>query len=85
MPRVAFVTGANGFAGLNLAGALSGRQPTLTPEMVLQATRELTCDSSKAMRELGYRAVPLREMVADCVGWMIAEGLLPGVQSAPRH
>lgn len=67
-----------------LGGALSGRQPTLTPEMARQATRELGCDCSKAVRELGYRAVPLREMVDDCVGWMIAEGLLPGVQSAPR-
>ena len=65
-----------------LRGALTGTQPTLTPETARQATRELSCDSSKAMRELGYRAVPLREMVADCVGWMIAEGLLPGVQSA---
>jgi nucleoside-diphosphate-sugar epimerase len=67
-----------------LRGVLSGRQPTLTPEMVLQATRDVSCDSAKAMRELGYRAVPLREMVHDCVQWMAAEGLLPGVQSARR-
>ena len=65
-----------------LGGVLSGKQPTLTPEMVLQATRELTCDCSKATRELGYRAVPLREMVDDCVAWLAAEGRLPGVQSA---
>lgn len=65
-----------------LRGALSGTEPTLTPETVRQATRELTCDCSKAMRELGYRAAPLREMVGDCVTWMTAEGLLPGVQSA---
>jgi nucleoside-diphosphate-sugar epimerase len=65
-----------------LRGALSGRQPALTPETARQATRELSCDCSKAMRELGYRAVPLREMVRDCVDWMIAERLLPGVQSA---
>ena len=65
-----------------LRGALTGTQPTLTPETARQATRELSCDCSKAMRELGYHAVPLREMVAYCVGWMIAEGLLPGVQSA---
>jgi hypothetical protein len=36
------------------------------------------------MRELGYRAVPLREMVADCVDWLAAEGLLPGLQSPRR-
>jgi len=33
---------------------------------------------------VGFRAVPLREMVADCVAWLAAEGLLPGVQSARR-
>ena len=65
-----------------LRGALSGTEPALTPDIVRQATRELTCDCSKAMRELGYRAVPLRDMVGDCVAWMTAEGLLPGVQSA---
>jgi dihydroflavonol-4-reductase len=75
---VLYVIGAIGVLG----GALSGSTPTLTPETARQATRELTCDSSKAMRELGYRAVPLREMVADCVDWLAAEGLLPGVQSA---
>jgi dihydroflavonol-4-reductase len=65
-----------------LGGALSGTEPTLTPETARQAMRELTCDCTKAMRELGYRAVPLREMVADCVAWLAAEGRLPGVQSA---
>lgn len=80
-PTPAWLLRLLGAAGA-LGGALSGRQPTLTPETARQATRELSCDCSKAMRELGYRAVPLREMVADCIGWMIAEGLLPGVQSA---
>lgn len=65
-----------------LRGALTGTEPRLTPEMARQAARELTCDCSKAERELGYRAVPLREMVAGCVAWMSAEGLLAGVQSA---
>ena len=65
-----------------LRGALSGIEPALTPETARQATRELTCDCSKAIRELGYRAVPLRQMVGDCVAWLAAEGRLPGVQSA---
>jgi hypothetical protein len=34
------------------------------------------------MRELGYRAVPLGEMVRDCVAWLATEGLLGGVESA---
>lgn len=75
---VLYIIGALGALG----GALSGAVPTLTPETARQATRELTCDSSKAVRELGYRAVPLREMVGDCVAWLAVEGRLPGVQSA---
>jgi nucleoside-diphosphate-sugar epimerase len=65
-----------------LRAAVTGIEPRLTPEMARQATRKLTCDCAKAERELGYRAVPLREMVAACVGWLSAEGLLAGVQSA---
>ncbi|MGE3161547.1 MAG: SDR family oxidoreductase [Burkholderiales bacterium] len=61
---------------------LTGREPTLTPEIVLQVAREVSCDSAKAERELGYRAAPLGEMVADCVAWLGAEGLLPGLESA---
>jgi dihydroflavonol-4-reductase len=67
-----------------LSGALTGKEPSLTPETARQATRELTCDCTKAMRELGYRAVPLRDMVRDCVNWLAAEGLLAGA-AAPRR
>jgi nucleoside-diphosphate-sugar epimerase len=80
-PTPAWVLHVMGAIGA-LRGAISGQAPTLTPETALQATRELTCDCSKAMRELGFRAVPLREMVGDCVAWLAAEGLLAGVQSA---
>lgn len=61
---------------------LTGREPTLTPDVVLQVTRRVSCDFAKAERELAYRAVPLRDMVADCVAWLAAEGLLAGVESA---
>jgi len=80
-PTPAWVLHVMGAIGA-LRGAISGQAPTLTPETALQATRELTCDCSKAMRELGFRAMPLREMVGDCVAWLAAEGLLAGVQSA---
>ena len=59
-------------------GALTRRMPELTPEIVRLATTTTFCDCSKAMRELGLRAVPLRDMVADCAAWMAGEGLLPG-------
>jgi dihydroflavonol-4-reductase len=67
-----------------LRGALSGIEPRLTPETARQATRQLTCDCSTAMRELGYRAVPLREMVGGCVSWLAAEGLLASAASPRR-
>ena len=62
---------------------VTGRQPTLTPEAAAAVTRELTCDCTKAVHELGLRAVPLRDMVLDCARWLAAEGLLPGVESTP--
>lgn len=65
-----------------MQGALTGRPPTLTPEAVRMVTGDVTCDCSKAERELGFRSVPLADMVADCVGWLTAEGLL-GEPSRP--
>ena len=80
-PTPAWVLRTLGLLG-GAASHLTGRQPTLTPEASRMVTRNVSCDSSKAMRELGFRAVPLREMVGDCVAWLDAEGLLAGVQSA---
>lgn len=61
-----------------LQSRMTGRPPTLTPEAARMVTREVSCNCSKAMRELGFRSVPLREMVSDCVGWLAAEGRLAG-------
>jgi dihydroflavonol-4-reductase len=36
--------------------------------------RRVTVHSLKAQRELGYRVVPLKDMVKDCYDWMLAEG-----------
>jgi nucleoside-diphosphate-sugar epimerase len=69
-----------GWAGA-IKGALTGRAPDITPEIVRLGLRYFSCDCSKAVRELGFRIVPLKEMVADCAAWMIAEGQLPGVES----
>lgn len=66
-------------AALGALGArVTGRPPTLTPEAARMVTREVFCDCSKAARELGFREVPLREMVSECVGWLAAEGRLAG-------
>ncbi len=47
------------------------REPMLTPH-----TTELLCEtilssSDKAVKELGYRIVPLEEMLMDCYHWMV--------------
>lgn len=73
-----------GWAGA-LKGALTGRAPDITPEIVRLGLRYFSCDSSKAVRELGLRVVPLKDMVADCAEWMVAEGLLPGVEASGRR
>ena len=61
---------------LSLGAALTGRAPEVTPEGVAITCKRVTLDSALAQRELGYRPSTLREMVADCVAWMRAEGLL---------
>ena len=78
-PTPAWLLRAVGALGA-LRGALTGRAPEITPEVVRMGLRSFTCDSSKAVRELGFRVVPLRGMVADCAAWMAAEGHLPGVE-----
>jgi len=55
---------------------VTGREPEMTPEGVAVACAHLHADSARAEAELGYRAVPLRTIVEDCVTWLRAEGLL---------
>ena len=37
-------------------------------------SRHVSTASLKAQRELGYRVLPLKQMVKDCYDWMAAEG-----------
>lgn len=74
-PTPAWVLKAMGRVG-NWASLFTGQQPTLTPEAASMVTRSMFCDCSKAMRELGYQAVPLRAMAEDCYTWLKQEGLL---------
>jgi dihydroflavonol-4-reductase len=60
----------------NWISYLTDKPPSVTPEMVRMITRTMYCDSSKAERELGFRAVNLRTMVEDSVNWLKQEGLL---------
>lgn len=51
------------------------KEPDVTPEKVFLTCAHSTVDDSKAQRELGYRAVPLRRMLEDTHTWLRAEGL----------
>jgi dihydroflavonol-4-reductase len=52
------------------------KAPTVTPEIAEGAARVHYFKSDKAIRELGYRAVPLVESLRECYEWLKAEGLL---------
>jgi dihydroflavonol-4-reductase len=54
----------------------TGKAPTLTPEAASVVITERSCDSSKAIHELAYRAADLRSMVEQSYEWLKQEGLL---------
>jgi dihydroflavonol-4-reductase len=56
------------------ASRFTGKPPPITPEMVATISKSVSTKSAKAQRELGYRIVPLKDMVKDCYDWMVAEG-----------
>ena len=67
----------SGAAHLSAAiAAVTGREPDITPEAAAIVTHSIRCDSGKAERELGYRSVPLREMIHDTIEWMRQQGML---------
>ncbi|MFA5122180.1 NAD-dependent epimerase/dehydratase family protein [Zavarzinia sp.] len=55
---------------------VTGREPQVTPEGAAMAAKSNPCPSLKAQRELGYRPLPLADMVADCANWLIAQGYI---------
>jgi dihydroflavonol-4-reductase len=64
--------------GRILAGiaAVTGKEPRVTPEGAALASRNLFADSSKAERDLGYKSVPLEDMVRESIDWLRGEGLI---------
>jgi dihydroflavonol-4-reductase len=60
----------------DLTSRFTGKQPPITAEMVATISKSVSTRSAKAQRELGYRIVPLKDMVKDCYDWMVAEGRL---------
>ena len=66
------------FAGwLSEMGArVTHKEPDMTPEMAAMLSLTIRCRSDRAVREIGYKAVPLPVMFEDCYRWMAAEGML---------
>jgi dihydroflavonol-4-reductase len=60
--------------GGDLLSRVTGKEPPITPEVVKTIGKNAYTFSAKAQRDLGYRIVPLKEMVTDCYDWMVAEG-----------
>lgn len=58
----------------DLASRFTGKAPPITPEIASAMSRKVSTASLKAQRELGYRVLPLKQMVKDCYDWMAAEG-----------
>ena len=72
-----WVLRALGYAQARLS-TLTNKEPTLTPEVAYSVSRHMSCDYSRAERELGYHATDLHTMVKASYDWLGAEGLLAG-------
>lgn len=73
VPAMVLRTAARAAAGV---AAVTGKEPSATPEGVAVAIAHPRIVSSKAEDELGYRHVPLRVMLDDCIKWLESEGLI---------
>jgi nucleoside-diphosphate-sugar epimerase len=77
MPRWVLATYAR-FA--QLGSFFTGKQPTVTPELIAAAPCSIRSD--KAVHDLGYEAVPLAEMIRESYEWLRAAGIVTS-PSAP--
>ena len=59
-----------------IAARFTGREPMLTLDGLRMSEHHMFFSSAKAERELGYRARPYREALADAVGWFRDAGYL---------
>ncbi len=55
---------------------LTHKEPMLTVDALKMARHRMFFTSAKAERELGYRARPYQEAIADALGWFRAHGYL---------
>jgi len=55
---------------------VTGKEPDVTPEKATLVSNDLICKSDRAIKELGYEPIPLRDMLTDCHRWMVEGGML---------
>ena len=53
-----------------------GREPDVTPESAVMASRQIICDSTKARDELDYAFTPVPGLIRDTIEWMREKELL---------
>jgi len=56
---------------------VTGRAPAMTRDTLAMARKKMFFSSAKAEAELGYRARPAREAIADALAWFRSQGMLP--------
>jgi dihydroflavonol-4-reductase len=65
------------FAGIvHLYYRLTGKPPRFTRESLELLSLGVRVDSSRAQEELGYAPRPLRETLADTIGWFVEQGFV---------
>jgi len=57
-------------------GRITGREPLVTFDGLRMARKKMFFSSAKAERELGYRARPVDQALADAIGWFRQQGML---------
>ena len=58
-------------------GRLTGKEPMVTFDSLRMARKKMYFSAAKAERELGFRARPASEALADAVGWFRSAGMVP--------
>jgi dihydroflavonol-4-reductase len=58
-------------------GRVTGKEPMVTFDSLRMARKKMYFSAAKAERELGYRARPANEALADAIEWFRAAGMVP--------
>ncbi|MBN1881892.1 MAG: NAD-dependent epimerase/dehydratase family protein [Deltaproteobacteria bacterium] len=62
--------------GSSIKSLIDGKEPFLSYPKYMRLVGRLSCDNSKAVKELGFSTTSIRMMVSDSYEWLKQEGLL---------